>query len=81
MSTGGRFTIGQKVRWSFRQTWFEGIVTAVVSAGVIPEKVGKSIIPRDHESYVVTAQRLNSRAQRHGPVGEHWPKAELLRRA
>lgn len=78
MSTGIR--LGQRVRWSLRQCWFEGTVTAIVPEGVVPALKKQSPLPRDHVSYVVTARRLNSRAQPHGPIAELWPKAELLRR-
>lgn len=81
MSAGGLFHIGQKVRWAARQSWFEGIVTAVIPEGVVPKlKLHQSTKPRDHVSYLVTARRLNSRAQQHGPTAERWPQAELLRR-
>lgn len=79
MSSGG-FLIGQKVRWASRKSWWEGYVTAIIPEGVVPGIRTQSNLPRDHVSYVVTARRLNSRAQPHGSIGEFWPKAELLRR-
>ncbi|MGV1754765.1 hypothetical protein [Agrobacterium sp. CG674] len=71
--------IGQRVRWTAAQTWREGIITAIVPAGIVPDGPAGSTKPRDHVSYVVTAQKLNSRAQRHGGASEYWPKIELLR--
>lgn len=76
----GRFQIGQKVRWTYASSWFEGVVTAIVPEGVIPNLTRMPAKARSHVSYVVTARRLNSRAQQYGSVCKMWPKPELLRR-
>lgn len=79
MTDAIRFDIGDCVRWTHRGTWREGVVTDVVLSGDVPDGV-KAKQPRDHVSYLIHAQKINSRAQRYGSHATHWPPVELLRR-
>lgn len=76
MSKTESLQVGQTVQWVYAGTWRRGTVIAIVPPGEIPLKSG---IPRDHESYLVAARKLNSIAQPTGTEHIVWPAVRLIR--
>lgn len=73
------FGVGDAVIWKSSSTRKEGVVVAIVPAGLMPAyvgypTVGKGALPRNHDSYVVRGHKLAGR-----PVSSlYWPVVSLL---